>query len=258
MKKFGAIYGIWVLTWVGFYLVLDQGNREGAPDNLIQRKLYSQLVRFDRWTTDAKFRFRGSTPPKNRIVIVEIDSPSIEQMGRWPWRRDFIAYLIHQSFEHGAKLVGLDILFSEPQATVPPELEMKLQEKNLGGLVAQFDYDLKLQKVFSQYKDKLVPAFASESVCVPRLLPAKECPVSEEQALRTHPENFPKFAIKGAEPLPDPTRAAVLSAVTLIPNTQRLTAVSSHVGFVNAMRDTDGIVRNASLAMLVGGRTSDH
>ncbi len=61
---------------------------------------------------DARFRLRGSFEPDNRVVIVAIDAKSIDELGRWPWKRSVIADLIEGLSQ--AKAVALDIVFSEP------------------------------------------------------------------------------------------------------------------------------------------------
>ena len=48
----------------------------------------------------------------NKIAIVNIDEKSLDHLGPWPWPRSLIAEMIHILKENGAKLVGLDVLFS--------------------------------------------------------------------------------------------------------------------------------------------------
>jgi adenylate cyclase len=49
------------------------------------------------------------------VVIVAIDEPSMEQLGRrWPWSREIHAQLVEELRAAGVKVVGLDILMSEP------------------------------------------------------------------------------------------------------------------------------------------------
>lgn len=64
---------------------------------------------------DGKFAFRsaiGKTPtPDERIVIVTVDEPSVNRLGRWPWRRDIIGDMLYNLREAG--VVTLDIVFSE-------------------------------------------------------------------------------------------------------------------------------------------------
>ena len=50
---------------------------------------------------------------ENRIAIVNIDDKSLNQLGPWPWPRRVIADMIHILRYNGAKLIGLDLAFSE-------------------------------------------------------------------------------------------------------------------------------------------------
>jgi len=50
---------------------------------------------------------------ENRIAIVNIDEKSLKLLGPWPWPRHIIAEMITILNDNGAKLIGLDILFSE-------------------------------------------------------------------------------------------------------------------------------------------------
>ena len=49
------------------------------------------------------------------VVIAAIDTKSVDKYGRWPWPRARMAELLKQLREYyGAKVVGFDIVFSEP------------------------------------------------------------------------------------------------------------------------------------------------
>jgi adenylate cyclase len=68
-------------------------------------------------TEDTLFAVRSalSLSPRapDEIVIVAIDDRSVHKIGRWPWNRHLLAKLIDNL--DGAKLVALDIVFSEYQ-----------------------------------------------------------------------------------------------------------------------------------------------
>jgi len=66
-------------------------------------------------TFDFRFLLRSERPIGNEIVIVGIDEESLKKVGRWPWPRDKIAELIDKIAKGGAKTIGVDILFSEPE-----------------------------------------------------------------------------------------------------------------------------------------------
>lgn len=61
---------------------------------------------------DVRFRLRGKIEPHNRVMIVAIDSRSVDELGRWPWDRKVMAELINNLKD--ARVIALDIVFSEP------------------------------------------------------------------------------------------------------------------------------------------------
>jgi len=66
------------------------------------------------WFNDLKLKTQYQLAPSaidERIIVVEVDEPSINQIGRWPWDRSVFAKLIDGLRE--ASVVGLDMVFSE-------------------------------------------------------------------------------------------------------------------------------------------------
>ena len=51
--------------------------------------------------------------PTSPIVIVAIDDDSIAGIGRWPWPRGYIAQMINFLGQSEAKVIGVDIIYSE-------------------------------------------------------------------------------------------------------------------------------------------------
>ena len=51
----------------------------------------------------------------NKIAIVNIDDKSLKFLGPWPWPRHIIAEMLTILNKNGAKLIGLDLLFSEKE-----------------------------------------------------------------------------------------------------------------------------------------------
>ena len=49
------------------------------------------------------------------VVLVTIDEQSLSSLGRWPWSRRVHAELIDRLRADGAKVIGFDVMFSEPQ-----------------------------------------------------------------------------------------------------------------------------------------------
>ena len=69
--------------------------------------------RLDQTLYDAFLALRQRPAPQE-VVIVAIDQQSLDQIGRWPWRRAVHATLIERLTESGAKGVAMDILLAEP------------------------------------------------------------------------------------------------------------------------------------------------
>jgi adenylate cyclase len=65
-------------------------------------------------TYDLRFLSRGSVQPSPAIVLALIDEKSLDLEGRWPWPRSKIAALIDGLSRDGAKVIGFDIGFPEP------------------------------------------------------------------------------------------------------------------------------------------------
>lgn len=75
------------------------------------------LDRLDRFIYDVRLRatLPGTLDP--RIVIVDIDDPSLQRLGQWPWGRDQLARLTTEIMERQqARVLGFDVLFVEPDA----------------------------------------------------------------------------------------------------------------------------------------------
>ncbi|MDY7000403.1 MAG: adenylate/guanylate cyclase domain-containing protein [Thermodesulfobacteriota bacterium] len=60
-------------------------------------------------------------------VIVDLDERSLAEYGQWQWPRYRVALLLAKIRQAGAKAVGLDILFAEPDRTSPQVLQEHLK-----------------------------------------------------------------------------------------------------------------------------------
>jgi adenylate cyclase len=72
------------------------------------RRIEAQLL-------DLRFQLRDAPPPGDEVVLVLIDDASIEAIGRWPWPRRHLARLVERLDALGARVIGLDLLFTEPE-----------------------------------------------------------------------------------------------------------------------------------------------
>jgi len=56
------------------------------------------------------------------VLIVDIDERSINEIGQWPWPRVILAQLIEALHGAGAKVIGFDAVYSEPDRMSPTNI----------------------------------------------------------------------------------------------------------------------------------------
>jgi adenylate cyclase len=69
--------------------------------------------------TDLMMRARGPRPADPRIAVCALDAKSLREFGRWPWRRTRVAALIDRLKADGARVIALDMVFSDPSPAEP-------------------------------------------------------------------------------------------------------------------------------------------
>lgn len=193
---------------------------------------------------DARFKFRGAINHSGVVAIAAVDEASLEAYGRWPWSREKLAKLIEAINQAGAGVIGLDIVFAEPQANpieaalkeedgrVPAELLQEIRSK-----VDMRSPDEILAKTFREAGNIVNGYFLYTNVDQAKgVLP----PTPEEElvwmaksavtAVRSKSENF-----------------LVNEAVGVKPNIQIITEAGYGGGYFNMLPGSDGIVRTAPL-----------
>ncbi len=66
-------------------------------------------------TYDLRMKTFSPAIESDRIAIIAIDAESIMKLKRWPWPRHRVATLVDKLSAAGARTIGLDILFTEPE-----------------------------------------------------------------------------------------------------------------------------------------------
>jgi adenylate cyclase len=74
------------------------------------------------------FTLRGELPKSNNVVIIDIDNKSLSKVGQWPWSRDIVATLLKNLSEAKAGVIGLDMVFAEPDKSSPHLLKEKFPQ----------------------------------------------------------------------------------------------------------------------------------
>ena len=166
---------------------------------------------------DLRLQIRGpiKTPPA--VVIVAIDNESIKKIGRWPWNREKFGELVKGMAEYGAKVVALDVVFSEAQ---------------------------------SPWSDRVLSeSFASSgNVIAGYFLRDEDYPVAPEVLSQIQSSKIVQLKIDDGVTSVPLTEYANLEANIAIIGKNALA-----YGFFNALSDSDGLFRRSPLLMLYKG-----
>ncbi|NNE63718.1 MAG: CHASE2 domain-containing protein, partial [Gammaproteobacteria bacterium] len=93
---------------------------------------YPFLNQLENWTYDVRLNATRPDTHDDRIVIVDIDENSLEEVGRWPWGRDKLATIVDNLFNrYQASVVGFDIVFAEKDKSSGLEVFEDLAENEL-------------------------------------------------------------------------------------------------------------------------------
>lgn len=204
------------------------------------------LQTLDNQLTAAMFRWRGAQPTHGSVVIVDIDEKSLARIGQWPWPRNRVAELIGSIRAQGAGVVGMDILFAEPDRTSPArvvgELIGDIAGNSLGEAVmllasaVRFDHDRLLGEAFAEVPSVLGYAFLPGGDS-PRDVAATPFPSWE---VRLEPEGLTFSDLQ------------LLSVPRVLLNIPEVSQGLSE-GFFNVWPDPAGTVVKVPLVMLYDG-----
>ena len=198
-----ALTVLCVLIALNFYQT--QGQQESVQRELptIRRLLFEGIRWLDLKNQDGRFLMRGPIEPTPNVALLTIDDLSIEQIGRWPWSREKIAFVIQEMRKYGAKTIGFDIVFSEPQVDQTMEALKRIEVMSAGVLPgtvkaaiesekSRAQPDAVLAKTLAENKDHVIlGAFNDEGVSDTRLLPYQDY-CRNEAFRRANAEKFVK------------------------------------------------------------------
>jgi adenylate cyclase len=238
-----------VLVCVLAYAICDLGARGQLENVFLREKVFPRLRSLSTVFLDTKFRLRGPMPVKSKIVIVDVDSTSVDALGRWPWHRDIIAATIDTIFSYGAKVVGLDVIFSEVDKRVPDELAQVLSEASYGEIQKKLETDPKLKEVIEHYRDRLVLGWVGDGTCQPLYAKTvKDCPTNDPDFLEQIPLGLDKFSISRTTLADfDITKTPLVTVISPLLNLPSYGDAAQHAGFFDITPDADGVIRRSAL-----------
>ncbi|MGM0441819.1 MAG: CHASE2 domain-containing protein [Elusimicrobiota bacterium] len=178
---------------------------------------------FDFKLLDQMFKLRGPQKMSGNVKVVAIGDESVspQVLGRWPWRRAYMATFINIMNILELDTLVFDVLFTEPSSNFPEDDEALIQQADLmGNVYFPFFGMPKTAKIKKGYSDKLSPE---------------------------HEELLEKIALARVEDLKNTQDLFEFKSLSLpIPE---LSEVAGGSGYINAEPDTDGITRRVPLVM---------
>lgn len=191
------------------------------------------------YTLDLRFRLRGIEAPGSDIALVLIDDRSIAGLGRWPWNRTVFADALGRLEAAGARLVVFDLLFSEPDSSLPPDVVAAVRRAaGAGGAERlaldpeRLDADKYFARAMARAGNVLVP-FALKPGAAPAIIP----PAVRASAYR---------AIRHDDAQPALSAQAVRAPVDVIARS------AAALGHVNVVLARDGSARYADPVARIG------
>jgi len=175
--------------------------------------------------------------PAADVIIVDIDERSLKEFGQWPWPRSIVADLLKKINAHGPSVIGVDLLFAEPDRT---SLHAVLEHiKETYG---------------SSPRIENIPPVCMNNDCLlvetlrtgPFVLSQKFL-FNEETATSTDCLFHPIPAMIAAVVEPSLERRLFHQASGVVCNLPMFDAVATANGFVNVSFDIDGLIRRIPL-----------
>jgi len=203
---------------------------------------------------DLRMVSRGKMASGGETIIVTIDEKSLSELGRWPWPRTVMAKLVDQLKAYGAKAVGFDIIFSEPDENsnlkTISELskdvqKMKVPDKRIRVLLENrrrtADTDAALARSVGRAKNVTLGYFFYISSKEVAYLTEKE--IAAGAALIASSEYPVTISSKTTD------KDAFIKAYSAQANLKPLSEAAENCGYFNATPDSDGVIRWAPLVI---------
>jgi adenylate cyclase len=169
------------------------------------------------------------------VAIVDIDEQSLKAIGQWPWPRTTMADLVTRITQAGALVIGLDILFPEPDRMSPAIAEQSFRGID-AATRAKLDSLPSNDEVLADAirHSRVVVGQAGTDVAVPK--------VPGEAASQTG------FAIRGPDPTP-----YLVTFPGLLRNVPAIAEAAAGHGLLSINPERDGIIRRVPVVMAAQG-----
>lgn len=197
---------------------------------------------------DLRMVSRGVMPSGGETVIATIDEKSLSELGRWPWPRTTIAKLVDVLKGYGAKVVGFDIVFTEPDENSGfkafTELSREVQDVGIR--------DNRLQGLLEKRKEAAdTDAFLAHSIENAKNITlgyffhitAKEVGHLTEQQIAAGENEIANGRFQMVRAKKGADESPLIHAYAAQPNLPKLSAAEENCGYFNTFPDSDGVIR---------------
>jgi len=203
---------------------------------------------------DLRFLSRGNREPSKDVVIAVVDEKSLGELGRWPWPRTVIGQLITTLEACGAKTVGFDIVFAEPDENSSlrelTEILGEMEKEGLGqgrvtGLLEarrqQADTDAFMARAIADAGNVTLGYFFFTDAGETGHL--SEAAIEEGRASIAD-SRYQIVQFDGGTP-----RFPLIEACAVVPNIPILSEAAENSGYFNYFPDRDGSIRWSPLVI---------
>lgn len=205
---------------------------------------------------DFNFKVRGPMPGNRDVVVVAIDQRSEDKFGRWPWTRSVIAGLITRINKYNPRVMGIDIVFSYPEARPDRDLAGRLlavtpENHPLRGILQQAEKNADVDGILAAAihgSGRVVPGyfFLTSEEDSSRLKLDNEADYKIIKHSRFPAVKFPPGGFKG--------KLRINEAVGVKPNIKQITDAAVYTGYFNMYPDDDGMMRNMTNVIGFNGK----
>ncbi len=204
---------------------------------------------------DALFLYRGPVKAQSgKVVVVSIGERSLDEQGRWPWSRRKMAALLSEIKDQGAKCIGLDMGFFEPEQAIPLEAVVQMAQDAAQGkpidlekILLENHPDLVLAQAMAQPPGDVVLGFFFHT-------DKSDVAYLSDEEVAQRRARIGKYAFKQVAYQNEKAMdsAPVFSCYVPENNQQVLEEVNNFAGYYNVRPDVDGSVRRLALAARCG------
>jgi adenylate cyclase len=203
---------------------------------------------------DLRMVSRGQLPTGGEVVIATVDEKSLTELGRWPWPRSVIARLVDALKGYGAKVVGFDIVFAEPEqnASIQTLSEIYEDAKKVGlhdarltglleGKAKAADNDAILGKSIQRAKNVSLGYFFHTT--------AKDVAFISEEYIEASSALIGGSMYSMVRAKGQAGTYNIIQAYAPVPSIKEIADAAENSGYFNAFSDPDGVIRWSPLVI---------